>query len=252
MGPINFISDDIARHVKSFCDPYRYLSLGLVNRQFNETYKKEERRTSTLGYIESDTSMDLDKVTGGEIIVTLARSKHLHHLIPREIERGIEWDHFCVETEAERGNKEFFIWLSTSDLFWLPENAYAAAAYTCNTEMMTFLLKSGFGYPDARCRTVAKKNRDVSLMKWIEETEKMDGYVLSEAVKNDDLKTVIEKYRSDTHYDWILHDAVVSGSASVVEFLIESGVEPTTRELNTSNMYDWEEVAEVLKSFEYD
>jgi len=251
---MNTISDDILRHVLGFCDTNRYLTLGIVNRRINSLHREEEKNTSTMGFLESDTMLvgETGKAifpgneTAIDALGILARSKHSLRLIDRALDRGLEWDHFCVEEESSKENKDFFIWLSNSDLFWLPENAYAAAAYDGKIDMMDYLLVSGFGYPDNRCKIIARGKGDTRLDKWIERVESTDGFMLSDAVKNDNIRTVVDKFEEKTYYNWILHDAVMYGSFSVVEFLLGEGIEPTQRDFNTAREMSREKILEIL------
>lgn len=251
---MNAIPDEILRNVLEFCDRNRYLTLGIVNKRINSLHDEEEKNTSTMGFLESDTML-VDETGDGifpgnetsiDALGIIAQSKHNLRLIDRAINRGLEWDHFCVEEESSKENKDFFMWLSNSDLFWLPENAYAAAAYDGKIDMMDYLLVSGFGYPDHRCKIYAKRKEDTRMEKWVERVENTDGFILSDAVKNDNIQTVVDKFGAKTNYNWILHDAVMYGSLSVVEFLLGEGIEPTERDFNTAREMRREKILEVL------
>lgn len=234
-----------------FCDTKRYLTVGMINKQFNSIHRKEDRVTSAMGFLESGTPL-VDR--NGEyvfpekdVMYTLIRSKNLHKLIPHAIDRGLEWDHFCVEEEATRGNREFFAWLSNSDLFWIPENAYASAAEAGDIELMDFFITLGLGYPDSRCKMIAERSKNKQLMDWIERMEETDGYALSEAVKRGDVYMVEKMFNKITCYSWIVQDAVRSGSSEVLYFLLESEFPPMIRDLNTAREMHRDEIILMLE-----
>jgi hypothetical protein len=253
-GPRDFIPDDIAGHIMGFCDQDRYLTVGIVNKQFNHEYGKGlGKRTCTLGFLESDTvlvdNMGREVFPGDDPFSTLARSAHHHGLIHKAIDRGLEWDHFCVEDPARRGNKGFFRWIEESDLFWLPENAYSSAAYYGNTEMMDFFLSSGFGFPDKGCVRLAKESATSTeeLKTWIETIEKTDGYILSRAVKDNDTETVKRMYSRASRYDRILQDAIVYNFVEMVHLLISLGEDPTYRDVGTAEYMLRDDILDVLE-----
>ena len=238
VGEINNLSGDMKRAIMDFCAPGRYLTVGLVNREFNSLYRANEKMTSTLGFLESNTPLEYDKDNdsppGDGIMSALRSHRRFHDLIPSALNLGIKWDHFCVEDEAFRGNKNFFYWLSKSNLFWLPENAYASAAEANDIHMMDLLMSLGLGFPDSRCRIISTRTINKDLSDWIRRVEGTDGFILSEAVKSDDLTVVMDKFSVDTSYEWILQDAVRTGSVSVVNFLLRQGLIPCERDLNAA------------------
>ncbi len=247
---MSVVPDDVARTILGFCDPDRYLTTGVVSKSLNEAYGKN-RTTCVVGFLESVSNPDEwtgPVPLGEDTLEVLARSKDRHRLIPRALAMGLEWDHFCVEKEAERGNRDFFLWLSTTDLFWLPENAYASAARAGRVDMMDFFLERGFGYPDARCDVLcSKSDSSAELRRWVEETESTGGYRLAEGVKNDDLRAVMAEINEDTEYEWMLQDAVRCGSISVVGYLVEdAGLGPSPRDVNTAVGMDRREILELL------
>ena len=251
VAPIQSVPDEITRCILEFCDPNRYLTLGIVNKKFNYIHKG--RYTSTSGHLESDTPLVNDK---GECVLPrdlnieeMARSKHLHGLIPRALDQGLRWDHFCVEEAARVDNKDFFEWLIRSDLFWLPENAYASAAFYGRTGMLEYLRSSGLGYPDGRCRYFAEKNGNLEVLEWVNGVELTEGYALSEGVKNNNLGVVKKNYNSSTHYDWIFQDSVRCGSTMVVEFFLGSGMVPVQRDLKAAIEQNRYEILEILQSW---
>ena len=226
----------------SFCDDSRYLTRGIVNKQFNSLYKTN-KQTSDMGFIESDTEhVDKYGVTippSSRVMSSIAGSMDLSRLIDRAMNRGGEWDPFLVEDAAKMGNKDFFRWLYNTDFFWLPCNAYASAAEYGNLDMMKFLMYSGCGIPDRRCKIRAHENGHTHVLEWLTHIETTEVYVLSNAVSSNDIDTVINMYDSEkNHYDWILTDAIVNGSVDVFEYLLEFGLEPTKRDIRAMKNFN--------------
>lgn len=238
----NTVPDDIAGNIMSFCEKGRYLTMGIVNKQFNSLHKKEDRVTTTLGYLESDTPLigkDGEEILpDSKTLNDLMSSKVLHRLVKRTIERGLEWDHFCVEEAAEAGYKEFFGWLEETDLFWTPYNAFSTAARAGNIDFMKFLVNSGYGFPDSCISNIAESSGYDHIVEWIEQLCNTKSHKMYRAIINYDWEQVQELYDDEeTHYKWMVHDAIVTGGIETVEFFVSVGEAPLPRDYVTAEKY---------------
>lgn len=251
-SPIENVPDDVLGHIMSFCDDNRYLTLGIVNNQFNRVYSAD-KQTSDMGFIESDTAkVDRDGINippDSRVMSTIAGSIHLSRLIDRAMNRGGEWDPFLVEDAAKTGDEEFFKWLSDKDFFWFPCNAYASAAECGNLDMMKFFMSSGHGIPDERCKMSAIKDGHNHILEWLNHIETTEMYVLSNAVNSNDVSTVRNIYDiNKNHYEWILTDAISNGAIDVVEYLLEFGLVPTERDIHMGVRMGRKEILWVMEN----
>lgn len=245
------IPDDISGHILSFCDPGRYLTLGLVNRQFNGLHIKEKRVTTTMGYIESDTPL-LDN--NGEQILpdietlrTLMDSKCLHRLVKHNVGRGLEWDPFCVIEAAQKGYHEFFKWLERTDFFWFPENAFDSAAEKGDLKFMKFMVDSGYGFPGVTSERIAERNGHDHVIQWMKDVKSTKKYYLYRAIMNYDWRLVKELYKDvNTHYNWMVFDAIAIGCYNSVEFFVSVGEAPTDRDITAARTFQRDMILELL------
>lgn len=249
------IPDDVTGNILSFCDPGRYLTLGIVNKQFNGLHKREDRVTTTLGYIESDTPL-LDQdgkqiLPDTETLRKLMASKCLHRLVKHNMERGLEWDHFCVNEAAEEGYHEFFKWLERTDLFWFPDNAFDYAAKKGDVEFMKFMVDSGYGFPAVSSERIAEKNGHGNVIEWMKEVRYTKPYSLHKAIVNYDWRLVEELYQDvNTHYNWMVFDAIVIGCYKTVEFFVSVGEAPMTRDIVAAKNFQRDMILELLLEHE--
>ena len=252
---MNIIPDDIAGNILSFCEPGRYLTVGIVNKQFNLLHKKEQKVTTTLGYLESDTpllTMDGSQVfPEPETLKGLMTSKCLHRLVKRTIERGLEWDPFCVNEAAEAGYKGFFKWLERTDFFWLPENAFASAAEEGNVDFMKFMVDSGYGFPGSMSLYRAEKHGKDNVIEWMDQLQSTKGYSLHRAIMSYDWRLVEELYQdSENHYDWMVFDAIAIGCYNTVEFFVSVGETPMDRDFVAAKKFHRDAILELLSEHE--
>ena len=248
---MNNIPDDVAGNILSFCEPGRYLTIGLVNKQFNLLHKDEQKVTSTLGYLESDTPLltrDGDQVLPEPATLKgLMTSKCLHRLVKRTMERGLEWDPFCVNEAAEAGYTEFFTWLERTDFFWLPENAFASAAEEGNVDFMKFMVDSGYGFPGTMSLYRARTRGHANVAEWMDQVRCTKGYSLHRAITNYDWRLVEELYQDvETHYDWMVVDAIAMGCYNTVEFFVSVGETPKGRDVVAAKKFHREAILELL------
>lgn len=252
---MGIIPDDIAGNIMSFCDPGRYLTIGLVNKQFNLLHKDEQKVTNTLGYLESDTPL-LNKdgsqvLPEPETLKGLMASKCLHRLVKRTIERGLEWDPFCVNEAAEAGYKEFFKWLERTNFFWLPDNAFASAAEEGNVDFMKFMVDSGYGFPGPMSLYIAEKNGHTSVLEWMDKLKFTKSYSLHRAIMNYDWRLVEELYQDvDTHYEWMVLDAIAIGCYNTVEVFVSVGEAPMDRDFVAAKRFNRDAILELLLEHE--
>lgn len=245
------IPDDIAGNIMSFCDPGRYLTVGLVNKQFNLLHKKEEKVTTTLGYLESDTHL-LDN-DGNQILPEpetlrgLMTSHCLHRLVKNTVERGLEWDHFCVNEAAEEGYKGFFKWLGRTEFFWWPANAFASAAEKGNVDFMKFMVDSGYGFPDSMSFSRAEQHGKDEVILWMNQLKSTKGYAMYKAIMNYDWRLVEELYEDKTtHYEWMVFDAITIGCYKSVEFFVSVGETPLDRDIVAARHFHRDTILELL------
>ena len=234
---------DVLGHILDFCKPERYIPIGLVNKSFNSSFKKDEKTTSSISMFENEslfTNYASDDVEYPKNIVEILALNGKYSSIQMAINYGFEWDHFCVEGAASNGKKELFTWLKDTDLFWLPENAHASAASDGNLEMMKFLVDSEIGYPDVRSEKIALYNNRNDIIEWMDTLKSNPRYVMVEAIRNSDLTSVKRLFHSGVKlHSRSVTDTCINGNIDLLRFLIESvEIIPVKRDIDAAiHMY---------------
>lgn len=198
-----------------------YAIIGAVCQNFKRQFGESEKVTRTCKYLQSvsllDTLRPTTKFRSSNLLDNLISYGDIR-IIPRLLSRGVEWDPFCVERAAEVCNYDFFHWLKTTDLPWLPENAHHKAALAGNLGMMVFLVDSGAGFPDSRSHAAAFNDRKIT--EWLGELQLDVAYTLVRAARTDDVQAFEQTEFFDDHSlnQMLLKEACINSSFNVLEF----------------------------------
>lgn len=228
------LPDEVKNSVLGFVKKDTYLILGSVCKEFSSAFDPEDRQTSSVKYLESlelfEHSLVIEVPHEDNVVENLGRLDTPEG-IPLALRTGYDWDHFCVEDAAIHGREDFFTWLKTTDLFWLPENAYYAAAEVGNLEIVEFLLSNGMGYPDTRALQVAVRKGHREVSEKLAELSLDQGYHMSVAIRTNDVDTVKRLKASNVKFGYkCVQEVCVNGSTEVFEFLEKHNVYPTREE----------------------
>lgn len=249
---------EVLRHIVALVKTDSYAIVGSVCRGFRDSYTHvSEKVTRFSKYTQSPALFHL---ATSQLGIEFSDSHLLDNLISRnEIEiiplvlaRGLEWDHFCVESAAACGCRDFFVWIMKAGLPWLPENAHASAASNGDLAMMMFLVESGAGYPDARSQIVAAKLGHHHISRWMGELRLIKPeYALVEAARANDACffewSGIEGLLDHESYITV---ACVNGSLDVLEvFRTTLGVGPTAEDVATAVFFKQYSVFEWCSEF---
>ncbi|CAM9963038.1 unnamed protein product [Ectocarpus sp. 12 AP-2014] len=246
------LPDATVSAILDFVKTDSYAIVGPVCRDFEKQYKPSEKVTRTSKYTQSSAlfqqapntiqlkspSLLDDLISRGEIEV-----------IPLVLSRGYEWNHFCVERAAELGSYEFFEWLRSTELAWLPEVAHRAAALSGNVQMMTYLVESGAGFPSCRSCAVAKDRR---VREWLREVLLDPALIFVTAAREDDVCVFQQTDFLEDHClnRMCIREACNSGSVNVLEFFRRFvDVGPTATDVAAALHFQRVEVAEWCSEF---
>jgi len=224
MNNILDLPDVLLKHVLDFVKIDSYAIIGPVCKQFRSHYKPSDRVTRTSKYTQSPQLFSLLQIqfTSSSLLDDLILRDEID-IIPLLLERGYEWDHFCVESAAETNNYNFFEWLRTTELPWLADNAHFSAAWAGNLEMMIYLVQSGAGFPDERSLIVAQKHGFNKIVGWLQELALDSAYTMVQAAREDDVYAFEQVEFFDDHIlnRMYVKEACINGSVNVLEFFRE-------------------------------
>lgn len=233
-----------------------YAIIGAVCTTFRDNFSLSERITRTSKYTQSTKLCNVATIIlnipfNSPYLLDDLISRNQIDIIPLVLSRGLEWDHFCVERAAEIGSYNFFAWLKTTELAWLPENAHFSAASSGNLDMMMFLVESGAGYPDDRSFDAAKNLQHHKIVGWLRELELEHDYVMVQAARADDVyafeQTLVDDHHLNQKY---ITEACMNGSFDVLEFFRSSvGVGPTIRDVRAAVLIKRFEVVDWVLEF---
>jgi len=219
--------------ISDFCEPKSYLHLGLVNRVINSTFEFKSKETS-LSLCLTNVSLFKEALENNvsfpdDLIEKLAILDS-PDLLKIALLNGFEWDPFCVEQAMASSSKNFFRWLKTTDLFWLPENAHSFAAYNGDLEMMKFLVEEQIGYPDNVSMTMAIGKDDI--IEFLKNIECNNMYKMVNAIRSDDLETfkLVWEHMGVVHKRAIV-ECCYYGSIEILTFLVDIGHYPEKSDL---------------------
>ncbi len=252
---LNLLPNDVLRHILDFVKTDSYAIIGAVSSAFRSVYATSERVTRTSKYTQSPRLLQQvpnlnfhnpylldDIITRNEIAS-----------IPAVMERGVEWDPFCVERAAELNHQGFFRWLLGTNLAWLPEVAHFAAAGTGNLDLMIFLVDKGVRYPDDRSIVAAEKKGFRNIVEWLQELE-LDGvFDMVRAARQDNVCAFEdnEQMGSDVRYvEMYITEACSNSSFNVLEYFRRYvGVGPKAADVATAKHFQHFAVVEWCDEF---
>lgn len=160
------------------------------------------------------------------------------------LDMGHEWDHFCVDEAIEHDSFKFIIWLHfDSNLYYLPENAYAHASHLKKVYMLNFLRENDIGFPDDRCI--------VDTPIWFKNFSDSDvSYRVARIIREDNLYELQSVYGTYTLDNNMLTEACVYGSMRVLAFLMyDKLLVPSPRDFNISRVMFRKDVEEEMNGF---
>lgn len=237
-APNRVLPIDIWGHISSFCDSENYVNFGRVNKDTNSLYKSCEKKTSLELCLTSKSlfkyALDNGAVFSEDIIEYLA-IRDLPDLIKVALSYGFEWDHFCIEAASASHSKNFFRWLRTTDLFWLPENAISFCVYNDDLEMIRFFIDEKIGYPDIH---VVDNSKNVEIIEYFKNIECDNMYKMVNSIRSDDLNT----FKMVWEHIGVIHERAIfeccyHGSLKILRFLIDMGNYPDRNDILVAIQY---------------
>jgi len=229
---INNLPADVFINILSF-NTESFLFSGILNKSMYTKTKTSidsvlESRERLEEIIQSDFILPYNIF---DIIASLDKPE----MIDIILNNGIEWDHFCIESAVYNKSIKFIEFINSSDLFWMPENAFIWAVENRDLELAKFMFNSGFGFPDERCIIYAHEYEFVEFIEWIETIYKSNEYIMYNNIKNDDLENVILMWDNGFELSRLeLITSCVNNSIKVFRFIIDLGILPGKKEYNYS------------------
>lgn len=232
---LHLLPESVLHRILDFDDKNSFLFTATICK---EIYPIRRSKKTSVSSMNSVTRID-EAVYNGFVlpsnIFDRVAQNDRHDLVYCLLNHGVTWDPLCVEYAG----KSFLTWLDTTNLFWMPENAYASATKRNDLDLMKFMVFSRMGFPDERCKHVSLKNDFFEIYSWLTRLEKLDTFEMTSAIRKDDIEVMKMLWGSGCKLDKrMVTDACVNGSNRALWFLVSKGFTPDNRDLEfADHMY---------------
>jgi len=249
---MNQLPSEIVKNIFSFNNE-NFLFSGTISKNI---YNSIDSRVTSHGSVLESASRVNESIDGNldlssrllENLAKLDKPEFIHVCI----QNGLEWDHFCVETAAQYNSVSFIEFVNSSELFWLPENAFISAIEVKNIDLCKKMHGLGMGFHDERCKIHAQKNEYHDIVKWLNDIEDTDEYKIYSIIKRDCVSELVDM-NLDVSYDFerfIITTCCVNGSSECLKFFINYGMSPSHKDLIYSDHMDRENISYILMNID--